>query len=123
MKESWIRWAIAAAGIITLSGNSIGATDVMSLVYGNTLIIVRPDGRETRSYFNSDHTFTGRIPAFNYLYKGNWNTDVNGNLCRWYTPPLPGQVNPECLPVAAHAIGDSWTTTGGKAISLVLGTQ
>jgi hypothetical protein len=98
--------------------------DPMAATYGNTLI-VKGGGPESHTHYNADHTFDGIAPEYNYPYKGTWEITADGRLCRTFNPSVPTVSNPDCdaAPLAAHAVGDSWTDAKGSTVTLVAGIQ
>lgn len=98
--------------------------DPMAATYGNTLI-VKGGGPESHTHYNADHTFDGIAPEYNYPYKGTWEIMADGRLCRTFNPSVPTVSNPDCdaAPLAAHAVGDSWTDAKGSTVTLVTGIQ
>ncbi|HEY0105865.1 MAG TPA: hypothetical protein VGB91_07250 [Rhizomicrobium sp.] len=118
-----------AAVLLALSGPALAAddaataTDPMSPLYGNTLVIIDAKGLESHTVYNADHTFTGVVPAFSYKYQGTWEITTDGQICSTFVPPPPGVTNPRCSPMGIHAVGDSWSTPDGGKGSLVAGVQ
>lgn len=114
---------ISAASIALAVTAALAADDVMATRYGNTTISTDAKGVETKVYYNADHTFTFKSGA--QAGKGTWKVD-GGNICLTYETPQPGVPNPLCLPVAAHKVGDTWTTGEGeqkRTVKLVQGVQ
>jgi hypothetical protein len=99
----------------------IPAGDPMAPLFGNTLIVVDSGGLESHTHFSPDHTFEGVAPAYNYPFKGTWNIDASGNLCRVFDPVPPTVTNPVCGPIAVHAVGDKWDDPKGGTVALVAG--
>jgi hypothetical protein len=119
----------ATAALVVVSGTAWAGDDIMANYYGNTVVGKTMMG-ETHTYYNADHTFTGRAMGMGQErdYKGTWNIDATGQLCRTYVPepPMPGMPNPVCLAWTAHKVGDTWTATtarGSVDVSLVKGIQ
>jgi hypothetical protein len=116
--------AVLATGLFATP--ALAADDALATAYGNTFVIVDPDGVESRMVYSADHTMKGRVPSADYNYKGTWALDGGGKICRTYSPAIPGVPNPDCDAEAAvpRKIGDQWSSTNrGKAykISLVAG--
>lgn len=111
-----------AAALIAASASTAFAADDSTIAsrFGNTVIAKGGFG-EVHLYFNADHSFTGKVMAMNYALKGSWKIDGD-NLCLTYDPPPPGITNPACAPVAAHAVGETWTANDRTA-TLVQGIQ
>jgi hypothetical protein len=110
--------ALALAGTI-----AVAADDVMATRYGNTTVSTDAKGVETKIYYNADHTFTMKTGTM--AGKGTWKVD-GSTICLTFDTPPPGAPNPLCTPVAAHKVGDSWTTGEGdqkRSIKLVAGVQ
>jgi hypothetical protein len=114
---------LGAAALIALSSAAQAADDAMANIYGNTLVSVSGGGMEAHTYYNADHTFTGKVPAMGFEYKGNWAIDDKGQLCRTFDPPVPGRSNPDCDPLEAHAVGDKWSTPDGGTVALTAGVN
>ena len=95
--------------------------DVMASRYGNTTIARTGSGHEVHMYYNADHTFTGKVVDVGFDLKGTWSVQ-NGALCRVYDPLPPMTTNPDCQPVAAQNIGDTWRV-GDNTSTLVAGIQ
>jgi len=113
----------AAALIAVSSAASAADDDMMANTYGNTLVLVGANGMESHTYYNADHTFSGKVPSMGFEYKGTWAIDDKGELCRTFDPPVPGRTNPDCGPLENHAIGDKWTGADGTTITLVQGVN
>lgn len=95
--------------------------DPMSAYYENTLISL-DGGIESFTYFKPDHTFTGKVPAYGFTYRGTWSLDGD-TLCHIYDPPLPGEKNPDCGPLSLHKIGDKEKDANGDGQVLVEGIR
>jgi hypothetical protein len=120
-----MRAFLIAVSVAALSATAAFAGDeVMAGYIGNTT--VSSGGMaETHSYYNADHSFTMKAPAFNMEWKGTWKVD-GANLCRTYDKAPPGVPNPFCTPIVAHKVGDKWPVTiNGKTrtVSLLPGIQ
>lgn len=100
--------------------NPISA-DPMAAYYGNTLVSL-DGGIESFTYFNADHTFTGKAPAYGFTYQGTWSFEGD-TLCRVYDPPLPGEKNPDCGPLRLYKIGDKEKDPNGDGQVLVEGIR
>ena len=98
--------------------------DPMAGYYGNTAISTGGMA-EVHIQYNQDHTFVMNVPAFALRFKGTWA--LNGsNLCFTYDVTPPGVTNPDCGPVQAHKVGDTWTENaddGQRKLTLVAGLQ
>ncbi len=96
----------------------------MAGYYGNTAISTGGMA-EVHIQYNVDHTFVMNVPAFSLRFKGTWA--VNGsNICFTYDVTPPGVTNPDCGPVEAHKVGDTWTQKaddGQRSLTLVAGMQ
>jgi hypothetical protein len=116
---------IAASALVFGASASFAADDVMATAYGNTIVSISTGGMEAHTYYNADHTFSGKVPAMGFEYKGTWSVDANGHICRTFDPPVPGRTNPDCDAEAqtSHAVGDKWTAADGAAIALVAGVN
>lgn len=120
-----MRAIVLAASLLAVSASGALAGDEgMTPFFGNTAIVTGGMA-DTHTYYNADHTFTLKAPAFGMEWKGTWKMD-GANLCRTYEKPPPGVTNPFCTVFAPHNVGDTWTMTlDGKTrtISLVKGIQ
>jgi len=98
--------------------------DLMAGYYGNTAISTGGMA-EVHIQYNADHTFVMNVPAFALRFKGTWT--LNGsNLCFTYDVTPPGVTNPDCGPIVAHKVGDTWTENaddGQRKLTLVAGLQ
>jgi hypothetical protein len=116
-----MRSFLLAASLVVFSVTAAFAgDDVMAGFYGNT-VISKGGMAETHSYYNADHSFTMKAPAYNMSWKGTWKVD-GATLCRTYDTAPPGVTNPLCTPIETHKVGDTWTVAGRTA-SLVQGIQ
>jgi len=116
-----MRAFLLAVSLAALSASAaFAADDVMEPFYGNT-VISKGGMAETHSYYNADHSFTMKAPAYNMSWKGTWKVD-GGQLCRTYDEAPPGVSNPLCTPIEPHKVGDTWTVSGRTA-TLVQGIQ
>jgi hypothetical protein len=99
---------------------------VIASRFGNTTIATTASGQTVKSYYNADHTFTTKSGA--QAFDGTWKVDGD-TVCLTYSSAtaLPhGMTNPTCVPIAAHAVGDTWTVGEGlqkRTITLVQGIQ
>ncbi|MBS0470722.1 MAG: hypothetical protein JSR60_06595 [Proteobacteria bacterium] len=109
-------------GTVTMTA-AADAPPAMAGLFGNTVEVVDDKGIESHTHYSADGTFDGVAPAYNYHYKGTWTIDANGQLCRNFDPVPPGVTNPDCNPLVAHAVGDSWSDPDGGTGKLVAGTE
>jgi len=97
--------------------------DIMGGFYGNT-IISTGSSLEVHSHYRADHSFdmTASMMGMSRSFKGTWALDDKGNVCRTYSGDMPPNVtNPQCTPIAAHKVGDTWTTVNnGNTRTLTL---
>ena len=98
---------------------AIADDSVLASRFGNTTITKDTNGTENHIYYAADHTFTGKQGGNGF--KGTWKID-GGTICLTADPPIPNTPNPACVPVSAHAVGDTWTA-GPFTVSLVAGIQ
>jgi hypothetical protein len=117
---------MGAAAAILLAGAATADDSALASRFGNTTIATTADGTTVKLYYKADHTFTGKTGS--QATNGTWKIDGT-TVCLTYANPamLPaGAANPVCVPVAAHAVGDTWTVGVGmqkRTISLVKGIQ
>jgi hypothetical protein len=106
------------------AGSAVADEDVMAGYYGNTAISTGGMA-EVHTVYYQDHTFVMNVPTFALRFKGTWT--LNGaNICFTFNVPPPGVTNPDCGPVAAHKVGDTWTENaedGSRTLRLVSGVQ
>ncbi|MGZ5923931.1 MAG: hypothetical protein ACXWK2_05090 [Rhizomicrobium sp.] len=114
---------LSAAALLAFSSAASATDDLMANTYGNTLVSVSTGGMEAHTYYNADHTFSGKVPAMGFGYKGTWALDDKGQLCRTFDPPVPGRTNPDCDTLETHAVGDKWTAADGGTDTLVQGVN
>jgi hypothetical protein len=115
--------APASAAPAPVSPTATGP-DLMAGYYDNT-VISTGGMAEVHIQYNLDHTFVMNVPAFSLRFKGTWA--LNGsNICFNYDVTPPGITNPDCGPVEAHKVGDTWTEKaddGQRKLTLVAGMQ
>lgn len=116
-----MRVLLAAVAALTLSATAaLAGEEVMASRFGNTTITSDASGASTKIYYEADHSFTG-VQGDQQL-AGTWA--VKGSqVCLTFTSDAPpGYPNPICTPVAAHNVGDSWSS-GPFTVQLVEGHQ
>ena len=117
------KFILTASIAVLCASPALAGDDVMANTYGNTLVSTGGMS-EVRTHYRADHSFdmVGSMMGMSKTFKGTWALDGKGNLCRTFdgeTPP--NTTNPLCTPVAAHKIGDTWTTeANGKTRSVTL---
>jgi hypothetical protein len=118
-----MRAFILGAAALLASTSLAFADDIMTGLYGNTIISKGSMG-EVHVHYKADHTFDGTASSMmgSMDLKGTWAFDDKGQLCRTYDTPPPGVTNPLCTPWAAHKVGDNWTMSD-RMITLVQGIQ
>jgi hypothetical protein len=115
---------IASVAFPAFATPATSPDDPMSGYYGNTAISTGGMA-EVHILYNQDHTFVMNVPAYALRFKGTW-TLTGSTLCFNYDVPPPGVTNPDCGPVVAHKVGDSWTEKaddGERKLTLVAGAQ
>ena len=108
-----MRRILIAASVFTLAAiPALAADDIMAGFYGNTAI-ASGGMIESHTHYRADHTFDVSATAMGQSFdsKGTWQLDDQGQLCRTFETPPPGMTNPNCAPMAAHKVGDTWTVT------------
>jgi len=116
-----MRILLGAVAALALSATAAFAGDeVMASRIGNTTITSDASGASTKIYYEADHSFTG-VQGDQSL-AGTWA--VKGSqVCLTFTSDAPpGYPNPICTPVAAHSVGETWTS-GPFTVQLVEGRQ
>lgn len=84
--------------------------EVMAPYIGNTLSAAEPSGALTKVYYEADHTWSSVGPQGEM--KGTWSIRNNNELCVKLTEPeAPPQVQPPCVKVEPHTVGESWLWT------------
>jgi hypothetical protein len=114
---------LGAAVLLATSSVAVAGDDPMANTYGNTLVSVSAGGMEAHTYYNADHTFSGKVPSMGFEYKGTWTLDDKGELCRTFDPPVPGRTNPDCGSFENHAVGEKWNSADGGTITLSQGVN
>lgn len=114
-----MRTVLIAAAFAAFSISAAYADDIMASRYGNTTISKDAAGNETHLYYAADGTFTGKQGGT--AFKGSWKIS-GGTVCLTAMPAIPNTPNPACVPVAAHAVGETWKA-GPYTVSLVKGIQ
>lgn len=97
-------------------------SDMLAAFYGNTLVTL-DGGIKAYFYYNPDHTFTGKVPAFLFVLKGTWNVNDKGELCRVFDPLPPTITNPDCGPLLVHQIDETASDKTGHRERLVAGIR
>ena len=121
------RFLLAATALALIAAPALAADDIMAGFYGNTA--VSTGGMfEAHTHYRADHTFdtaaTGMGQTFNG--KGTWALDGKGNICRTFEVAPPMGPNPQCGPIAAHKVGDTWTVEANgstRTVTLKAGIQ
>jgi hypothetical protein len=105
---------LTVAFALSFATAALAAPDVMASRYGNTTVVTDSMGMVTKLWYSPDHTFTGT--QGDMALKGTWKVD-KGTICLTYdTPPKMGSgtvPNPECVPVKARKVGDTWSDGDG----------
>jgi hypothetical protein len=116
----------AMAMAMTMTSAVLADDSVLASRFGNTTLATDTAGGRTKLYYNADHTFSAKMG--DRTINGTWKVD-GGNVCLTYANAtnLPVNMpNPNCLPVIAHNVGDTWTTGDGamkRTVTLVKGIQ
>lgn len=117
---------MGAAVAVVSAGVAMADESVIASRFGNTTIATTASGQTVKLYYNADHTFTTKSGT--QIVGGTWKLD-GSNVCLTYssgTPLPPGMTNPACVPITAHAVGDTWTVGEGtqkRTVTLVQGIQ
>ncbi len=112
-----------AASACLLATAALADDSVLASRFGNTTVATDASGAQSKLYYNADHTFTAKAGTMSV--KGTWKVDGD-KVCLSYDPAPPGMASPNCLPVAAHNVGDTWTVGDGaqkRTVTLVKGIQ
>ena len=118
---------IAASVFAFVAAPALAADDVMAGFYGNT--VVSTGGMmEIHTHYRADHTFDSSASAImgSFNGKGSWKLDGADKICRTFEVAPPMGPNPNCGPIAAHKVGDTWTVTAGsntRTVTLKAGIQ
>lgn len=116
-----MRTILAAAAALLLSATAaMAGEEVMASRIGNTTVTTDASGMSSKIYYEADHSFTGM--ANDQELAGTWA--LNGaQVCLTFTSaPPPGYPATICTPVAAHDVGDSWSS-GPFTVQLLEGRQ
>jgi hypothetical protein len=117
---------MSTAIAILMTSAAFADDSVLASRFGNTTIATDTAGGQTKLYYNADHTFSAKMG--DRTINGTWKVD-GGNVCLTYANAtnLPVNMpNPNCLPVIAHNVGDTWITGDGamkRTVTLVKGIQ
>lgn len=102
---------------------AFAADDIMAAYYGNT-VVSTGGALEAHTHYRADHSFdvTASMMGMSRSFKGTWALDGKGDVCRTFVGDMPpGMTNPQCAPIAARKLGESWTvTTDGKTRDFTL---
>jgi hypothetical protein len=112
---------LIVASAIAAPSLALAQDDVMASRFGNTTVAHTESGHEVHMYYKSDHTFTGKVVDVGFDLKGTWAVD-GSKLCLTYDPAPPTVTNPQCQPIVAHKLGESWTSDG-RAVTIVEGIK
>jgi len=111
---------LVLAGAVVLFAGAAFADDPMANTYANTVVTKdRGTGQSSTLLFNQDMSYTGKTTGPNgpVTYSGTWSLRDGGKtICLAPTVPA-GTANPptpNCSPLAAHNVGDSWTVTNDQ---------
>ena len=118
-----LKTILASLAALALAASAAFAVDdVMASRYGNTTEATDAKGAVTKVYYKADGTFTAK--AGDVATAGTWKVDA-GKICLTYTGATPpGMTNPFCVPVAAHKVGETWTSGEGdqkRTVKLIAG--
>ena len=115
---------IAASMAVLCAAPALAAEDVMAGYYGNTAVSTG-GAAEIHTHYRADHTFdfVGSMMFVSRTLRGTWALDGKGNICRTYIgDPPPDTPNPNCGPIVAHKVGDTWKSKDGvRTITLKAG--
>ncbi len=113
------KYLIGAMLTALFASTAVADDDPMAGFYGNT--IVSTAGSATmRTHYRPDHTFdlVGSMLFMSRTFKGTWELDGKGNVCRTYIGDLPPDTtNPSCAPIVARKIGEVWKSKDGTRTS------
>jgi hypothetical protein len=121
-----MRAILAGSAAVLFASAAMADDSVIASRFGNTTIATGASGQTAKLYYNADHTFTMKTGA--QSASGTWKLD-GSTVCLTYSssmPLPPGMTNPTCVPITAHAVGDTWTVGEGaqkRTITLVQGIQ
>jgi len=113
------KFLIAGAALLIAATAAMADDDVMATRFGNTTVSKDAAGNTSKLYYNADGTFTAKQGDTSGA--GTWKV-TGSTICLNFSQAIPNVPNPTCLPVAAHKVGDTWTT-GPYTVSLVAGIQ
>jgi hypothetical protein len=103
-----MRAFLMAAGAMLAASPALAGNeaDIMASRYGNTTDTVDAFGVHTKIWYSADHTY--KADSAGTIVTGTWKLKGNKVCVRYFSPPAES-----CLPVAAHKVGDTWTTGDG----------
>jgi len=118
-----MKLVLFAVPLLVFAVSPAFADDVMSGYYGNT-VVSTGGALEAHTHYRADHSFdvSASMLGMSRSFKGTWALDGKGNVCRTFVGDQPpGMTSPNCAPVAAHKVGESWTVTkDGKTRNFTL---
>ena len=124
IREIMKRLLLAASLAVLGAAPALAADDVMAGFYGNTAVATGGPA-EIHAHYRADHTFdfVASMMLMSRTFKGTWALDGKGNICRTFVGDVPpGTTNPNCVPVAARKVGDTWKSQDGtRTITLKAG--
>ena len=116
-----MRILLGAIAALALSATAALAGDeVMASRVGNTTITTDASGMSSKIYYEADHSFSG--VQGDLQLAGTWAVKGSQVCLTFSSAAPPGYPNPICTPVAAHNVGDSWSS-GPFTVQLVEGHQ
>ena len=124
-----MRTILIASAFMIAATPGFAADDIMADYYGNT--VVSTGGMaEVHTHYKADKTFdlTGSMMGMSRSFKGTWALDGKGQICRTFVGDMPpNTTNPNCGPIAARKVGETWTVTtpngSTRTITLKAGIQ
>lgn len=103
--------AVTLLTVLFLAPASAGNMEVR---FGNTVVAHYPDGSTTKSFYNKDGTFTGKLTQSgkDTDTAGKWRVD-GANLCitAQSTFTIFEAGKERCVPLNGDKVGDKWQVT------------
>lgn len=112
-----MRMTIAAAVMGLTMTAALAGSDPMATRFGNTMLVIEPDGRIVHMLYRADGSFLAK--SARGQIDGTW-TLQNDALCLNFPKALAGIGDKECGPADVHAVGDVWLL-GSRHLTLVQG--
>jgi hypothetical protein len=120
------RIILAAVAAVAFTTSAFAGDEVMATRFGNTTKVTYPNGQVVKVWYNADHTWSG--DANGTAINGTWKLEGDKICVTTANPPadMANMPNPQCNPVVARKVGESWTIGEGAQqikVELLAGKQ